>query len=156
MGAACAACACYARWHKPDTCLLIRLQVVNGHPTRLLIDDSTWARASEKALREWRATLFGRMAQEYSKLEKRESEGGAKQIGRCGGRAGGLPLVMPNRLCVRARQSMQPSALLLRQRRAAPRFTLEPSCERVFHISSRCSLHVLSSWHLRQPRLVQG
>lgn len=48
----------------------------------MLVEDSEWGRAAERALREWRASLFGRMATQYNELERDKSEGGTKPIER--------------------------------------------------------------------------
>ena len=59
-----------------------------GVATRVLVEDSEWGRAAERALSEWRASLFGRMAMQYKELERNKSESGTKTIERRA--AGGL------------------------------------------------------------------
>ena len=53
-----------------------------GTPTRMLIDDSQWARGAYEALQTWRSTLFGRMADFYKRVEDVASRHGSRKIGR--------------------------------------------------------------------------
>ncbi|KAL4445799.1 hypothetical protein ABPG77_008998 [Micractinium sp. CCAP 211/92] len=70
--------------HQSEATSILHVQGAIGTSTatRILVEDSEWARQAEEALRTWRGTLFGRMATQYKELERQRSNNGSLLVGR--------------------------------------------------------------------------
>ena len=66
----------------PKCCTLHLQMQGTSTATRVLVEESAWARQAEEKLRTWRASLFGRMATQYKELERKHSNNGSLLVGR--------------------------------------------------------------------------